>query len=359
MPEYKKIAYKNLMLDSTNPRLPKSKQNATESEIIEFMLLEAATLELMLAIGVNGFFDGEQLLVVEKEDQKGTYIVVEGNRRLASVKLLNEPEIATVKKSKIKQILEETTYRPSEIPCLIFDKKDEILKYLGFRHITGIKSWRLLEKARYVYELKDNFGNQSFFNTCREIAKIIGSRRDYITRLIVGYELYIIIEDNDFFGIHQLDDTNFYFSYLADSLTRSKIAKFIGVNLSDNQPLEDINHENFKTLIQWFFVRNDQNKTRLKGGSADLNMLNSILANDKATEYFNNGASLIEAYELTDDLNIVFERYISKSLNTLESADKIVHKISDFSSTAEDNLKALRSLSVKIMNFKIEVGDES
>jgi len=359
MPEYKIIAYKNLILDSTNPRLPKSKQNATESEIIEFMLGEANTLELMLAIGVNDFFAGEQLLVVESKSKQGSYIVVEGNRRLTAVKLLNEPELATVQKIKIKKILDEVKFKPQEIPCLVFDEKEEIFNYLGFRHITGIKSWRTLEKARYIFELKDNFTELSFFDTCREIAKLIGSRRDYITRLIVGYELYLIIENNGFYGIHQLDDTNFYFNYLADSLTRTNITNFIGVDLGIENPTTSLNHENFKTLIEWFFVRNAQNKTRLKGDSTDLNKLNGILGNANATKYFNDGASLIEAYELTDDLNLVFEKYIDRSLNNLENADKVVHKISDFSLSAVDNLKALRSLAVKIINFKMEFDNES
>lgn len=359
MPEYKKITYKNLVLDSTNPRLPKSMQNSTESEIIKFMLSQGSTLELMLAIGVNDFFAGEQLLVVESSSESGKYIVVEGNRRLTAVKLLNEPALATIQKTKIGKILEEVNFRPTEIPCLIFDEKEEIYNYLGFRHITGIKSWRLLEKSRYVYELKENFKSLDFFNTCREIAKLIGSRRDYICRLIIGYELYLIIEDNDFYGIHQLDDTNFYFNYLADSLTRANIANFIGVNLDEENPLKNLNNENFKNLIQWFFVKNDQNKTRLKGDSTDLKYLNSILGNANSTKYFNDGASLIEAFELTDELNLVFKNYINRSLKSLESADKIVHKISEFPPSAEDNLKALRSLAVKIINFKIEVDNES
>jgi hypothetical protein len=48
------------------------------------MLLDASLIELMLAIGENGYFPGEQLLVVfDPSDSK--YRVVEGNRRLSPV----------------------------------------------------------------------------------------------------------------------------------------------------------------------------------------------------------------------------------------------------------------------------------
>lgn len=141
-PEYKTLNYNKLILDPCNPRLPKSMHNLDEKEIIDYMLLEAATLELMQAIGENDFFRGEQLLVIKEGEN---FKVLEGNRRLTSIKLLNEPELASVKKISVKQIYDEAKYHPIEIPCLIFENEDEIRKYLGFRHITGIKHWGLTE----------------------------------------------------------------------------------------------------------------------------------------------------------------------------------------------------------------------
>jgi hypothetical protein len=175
--EFKEISYKNLKLDNQNPRIPKSirDSNPTEEKLIEYMLLDASLIELMLAIGENGYFPGEQLLVVKDSDDK--YRVIEGNRRLTAVKLLNNPELATVQKSKIKRVLEETEERPKDIPCLEFKTEEEIHTYLGFRHITGIKEWGLLEKARYLYSLKETIFEDNNINyTSREIAKMIGSR---------------------------------------------------------------------------------------------------------------------------------------------------------------------------------------
>jgi hypothetical protein len=52
-----------LQLDPENPRLPESLHNQEEQKILEYMLLDASLVELMLAIGTNGYFPGEQLLV--------------------------------------------------------------------------------------------------------------------------------------------------------------------------------------------------------------------------------------------------------------------------------------------------------
>ncbi len=197
---HKRISVADLVLDSENPRLPKSMSNKSEKEIINFLLSDASLIELMLAIGKNGFFEGEQLLVVP--DDGGKYLVVEGNRRLSAVKLLHNPDLGEIYKSKITQVLKETDENniPDEIPCLVFEKKDDILKYLGYRHITGIKSWKLLEKARYLAKLKDDyFPSDSINDASREIAKMIGSRKDYVIRILAGYRLYEVIEKNGFY----------------------------------------------------------------------------------------------------------------------------------------------------------------
>jgi hypothetical protein len=69
---------------------------------LEWLLDEERVVELMIAIGEKGYFPGEILLVVENEATKErpkrdkVYTVVEGNRRLAAVKLLRDPSLGDV-----------------------------------------------------------------------------------------------------------------------------------------------------------------------------------------------------------------------------------------------------------------------
>lgn len=156
--QFRYIPVENLYLDRDNPRLPKSlrESNPSEKDIVNFMLREASTIELMLSIKSNGFFPGEQLLIVETGGNN--YTVVEGNRRLTAVKLLHNSNLADIKQKTISQIKEESGLdTPTELPCFIFHSREEILKHIGFKHITGIKSWRLLERARYVYAQKQSY----------------------------------------------------------------------------------------------------------------------------------------------------------------------------------------------------------
>lgn len=347
-PEYKKINLSELKLDSGNPRLPKSMHGKPVKDILAYMLLDASLIELMLAIGENDFFPGEQLLVVKEADEK--YKVIEGNRRLSALMLLSNPELADVQVTKIQKVIEECKFKPTEIPCLVFETESEIHNYLGYRHITGIKEWRLLEKARYLHGLRiNNFSVLNLDQASREIAKVIGSRKDYVKRILVGFDIYKIIEDEAFFRIRDLDDTTFYFNYIADSLNRNNITEFIGVDFTKETPTENINKENLTKWTHWLFEKNDQNKTRLIGDSYDLNSLNAILGNPEATEAFDkNGYTLEKAKELTGELDNQFQSYIKKSAESLEFADRLVTRVKVFYSEVEDDLKNIRALSTKI-----------
>lgn len=358
MAKYDKIELSSLFLDTENPRLSKSLQRLDEVDIVDYMLLQAVTLELMQAIGENGFFEGEQLLVVEISKNK--YKVVEGNRRLISLKLLQNPEIARVKKLQVKKVYEEAKFRPTKIPCLIFTDESAIRKYLGYRHITGIKPWGLSEKARFLNRLKnEQFKEEgSLDRICRELAKIIGSRRDYVKRLLIAYSIYEIIEDESFYNIKDLDDTTFYVGYVSDSLSRSKIAAFLGVDMSSSFPLERINKKHLKEWVHWFYEKNDQNKTRIKGKSKDLNELNKVIGNELALKEFRNGASLKYAHELAENIDDIFQNSVNRANENIELADRMVHKVKSFYSGIEDELDNIRRVALKIKRTKEDIEDE-
>lgn len=351
---FRKLPVSDLLLDPDNPRLPKSMSNKNEKEIINFLLSDASLIELMLAIGKNGFFEGEQLLVVPEGDK---YLVIEGNRRLSAVKLLHHPELGDTYKSKIAQVIAETSHRPDQIPCLVFDNKDEILKYLGYRHITGIKSWKLLEKARYLTQLKnDYFSNDTINSASREIAKMIGSRKDYVIRVLTGYQLYEIIEKNGFYAIKDLDDTTFYFNYLADSLNRTSIAEFLGVNFEEDDPLNNVQYENLKEWTNWLFNKDLPNK--IIGDSENITNLSRVISHPMALERFRDGEKISRALEYTDELEVQFKTAIETAMRQMEKADLLTAKINNFYDGVLEDLSEIYQRIKKIRSAKELKDDE-
>ncbi len=341
------IRLENLLLDKENPRLPSTfkKNNIDQNKIIDWMLEDASIIELMLAIGQAGFFIGEALLVVA--DGQGKYITIEGNRRLTSVMLLNNPTLASIHKKKIEKVLEETVNRPEEIPCIIFPTRDEINKYLGYRHVTGVKSWGILQKARYLKQLSETYNkDMSFAAKCRQLAKSIGSRSDYVRKLLIAYGVYEIIEDNGFFNVKNLDESTIFFNYYADSLDKENIKKFIGVDVDLTDPLSGVNQKNIAELTRWFFEKNEHNKSRVIGDSKNLMMLDKVLSDEEALEYFRSGSgSIYEAYNLVAISASTFYSEIDNSLAALKRANSIIYNIGDDLGSVKVKLKEIYELS--------------
>lgn len=356
MGQKQKFDYKNiqdLQLDVCNPRLPKSKQGKDQHVIIEYLLLEASTVELMESIGENGFFAGEMLLVVPDEHNKDKYIVVEGNRRLTAVMLLNNPQLASVKKVATREVSENAKYKPTELPCLVFNNRSEIQQFLGFVHITGKKSWRLLEKARYLHDLRhsEKFKDLSLSEASKEMARIIGSKSPYVKKMLISYGLYEIIEDEKFYQIDGLSDSTFFLNYFSDGLQKENIKAFLNVDVYSEQPLDGLNKDHLRELSSWWFEKSG-GVSRVIGDSEGMKMLNMVLGNEIALDAFRKGASIYSAYELTEDVDFQFENKIRESLQAIELADGLVHKVKAFYIGLDDDLRSIRQLIVKINDFK-------
>lgn len=178
--EIKYKAVKDLLFDPLNPRIPKSRSAEGESSVLEYMIGKENIFDLVASIGEQGFFSGEPLLIVESKTHQNKFEVVEGNRRLAALKLLNNPDDAPSKKNSVKVLVKDARYYPNEVPTLLFPSREKILDYLGYRHITGIDQWDSLQKARFLKQLRDNHVSDELqgVDLYRHLAKLIGSRSD-------------------------------------------------------------------------------------------------------------------------------------------------------------------------------------
>lgn len=320
---YKEILLEQLKFDPNNPRLPSHVDGRSDLEVIEWMLGDASLAELMLAIGTNGFFPGEPLLVTS--DKSDSYTVVEGNRRLASLKLLNKNVPISKSKNKVEQVLKVSSHFPNTVPCIEFEQRCEIEKYLGFRHITGIREWSPLSKAKYLNNLLPNPLEDYISETeTAELAKQIGSKRPYVKRLLVAYRIYELIEEKDFFEITDLNETTLHFTYLMDSLNRPQIRDFIGIDLDSDNPLKKLREDvidNLESLMKWFFEKKpNTRKPVMNGESGTLAMFCDVLANDKAFETFKEEEDLSRAYEKTLDPADNYRTSVNRGIKSLEES---------------------------------------
>lgn len=358
----KYIPVDKLLFDPKNPRLPSSVKGENERAVLNWMLTDATIIELMSSIGEQGYFPGEPLLAIPAK-KKGFYEVIEGNRRLASVKLLRNPELAPTKAKSVQIVSEEAKREPPDVlPALVYEKREKILDYLGYRHITGIKEWDPLAKARYLDQLRKKFSNLSPEEQYRSLARIIGSRADYVARLLTGFGVYEYIDDQSFFKIRGLNEDSFDFSVFTTALNYADIAEFVGLEHRGDTSLTHLNKENLKLLISWMFERYAEGKTRL-GESRNLKELSAIVSSPRALEAFIAGVPLERAYLLTEEPALLFSKAINDAkarlMDAHESSYLVDKPLQSDSEMLLDVMKLARDLRSLVENKLFALETES
>lgn len=330
---------KRLLLDVDNPRLPESVVR-TQSAMLNYIARNTAIEDLMSAIGANGYFEGEPVIAYRNEgDPKGLFRVVEGNRRLTAVKLLTNPELCKTRKT-IAGIADEAEYRPTDIPVIVRASRDEILPYLGSRHIVGVQQWEPLAKARYMLQLYRDLSDKSSDPSTRyrQVAKRIGShtRADYIKKNLDALAVFDVVKKADFYGIDGLSDDTIDFGTLYSALPYRGIAQFAGCGKFrevDGEEIYEPFHPiasptklrkgNVEQLTRWLFELKEDGKTVL-GDSRNIPKLDAVLRSTPAMAALKDGASLTMAYVLSSGVDTEFEAHMQQARNFLSEASAIM-----------------------------------
>lgn len=322
-----------LFLDPNNPRLPSGVERE-ENSIVAYLSHHAAVEELVSSIGENGFFFAEALVAIpfddmdpEKITDETPLIVVEGNRRLTALKVLKDPESSPRK--SIRSAVDEAEHRPDEVPIIVYRNRSDVLQFLGYRHITGVKPWEPLAKARYIQQIFAALDNEhSYEDRYREVAQIVGSKMQYVRRSLNALAGYEFAKERDFFEIG-IDEDDIQFSFILTALGYTEIQSYVlGVDAGD-EPMHiverqsQIQEDRMRSLFRWMFEEGVNGTTRLIE-SRNIRKLAAIVASQKALERFSSGASIDQAYLVTRGASDEFTQYLRNADDSLTQASSVL-----------------------------------
>lgn len=323
-PETRRLAVEDLDFDKENPRFPRDIGGAPVKVLIERFIRDERLLEIVQSIGDQGFFPGEPLLVVKNGRR---YTVVEGNRRLAALKLLNgivEPPQGRI---AIERAIGEAEQKPSEVQCLIFKKATSIVRYLGFRHITGIKPWNALQKARYMQRLlQDSHGNVSKAQGLKLLARETGSSSAYLGQSITALSLYEIAEADDFFGL-DISPEDIEFSLLTTALSYANINAYIGIEDPTDNDEYGVNNKSLANLFKWLFVA-QSNQYPIVRESRQLKKLAAVVVEPDALADLIKNGNLDDAFDLSKGTALALTESLGYVRRRLDKAWTWLPKVS-------------------------------
>lgn len=156
---YKRISLSNLLLDLENPR---HDVLSNQTEVLRTLLDHQGDKLVKLARDIvnEGTNPADLPIVVPHPEASDQYVVVEGNRRIAAIKMLCDPGLAlAVNKPSIRRHFEELSKEYSgksveELDCVVFDHREDAYHWIELRHTgenegVGIVGWDAAAVARF------------------------------------------------------------------------------------------------------------------------------------------------------------------------------------------------------------------
>jgi hypothetical protein len=253
--------------------------------------------------------------VVVPSANSDKFVVVEGNRRLAALKLLTTPSLR--KKLGVTNFPELTAKQLTElrdsIPTVTYPSRDMVVPYLGFRHITGVKKWDPYAKARYIA------GLIASGVSIAQIEESIGDEARTVKKL---YQCYLVHQQI----LHDLEmetkEVRSNFSLLEVALGQQPVKEFLGISreLPKEQTESVVPAERLSALrevISWVYGDPSTGELRVISDSRQISKrLAPVIANEEARDYLRATRDLEGAYDRTGGER----QYYLKQLNAASRA---------------------------------------
>lgn len=280
------VPLEHLSLDPLNPRLPNDRDwtAASEDDLLHWFERRYNLLELARSIADKGFRPrhAEALLVVEDPPGSQRFVTVEGNRRLATLKLLLSADRRAAVRIRSSEWDELATSERLEglqerVPVVEYPNREALNDYLGFRHITGPTPWRPEAKARFVAKLLGHG------ETIDAVVKRIGSNHRTVRRLIDAHAVYVQAQNAGY----SMEGVEAAFGVFYNALDRPGIREFLElapqsvITSHILDPVPDSAMDNLRELIG-FLYGDDDGLEKVIVESRELKKLEEVLADSRA-----------------------------------------------------------------------------
>ncbi len=304
-----------LVLDRHNPRLVTLSPKATDAEIVAALYRGEDLGELLESIAGNGYLDIEPLIVLA---DAGRLVVLEGNRRLAAIRLFREPDLAgrVFDEARVKVTIPPIPERYEEtlrhVTVFRVDSRQEAWPFIGFKHINGAAKWDSYAKAKFAADWYRRGGGK-----LADIATRIGDKHATVKRMV--YAIYVL-EQADSKSVFRMDDRaseRFNFSHLYTALSRAAYMEFLGLETSwtrfDPQPdpVPETHLEQLAEVLRWLYgSREDGVAAVVQSQNPDIKNLGAVLGSGEGLAVLRSGGSLSDAHAST----MVAGRRLSEAL---------------------------------------------
>lgn len=319
-----------LKLDTKNPRFAVFGEAGGQLEraVIEHLVEVADLRELIESIAANGYVDFDPLVVVQ--ERKGELTVIEGNRRVAAIKLLRSPELGAKLGFTLPPMAPgiESTLHSATI--LKVKDREAARQYIGFKHINGPHKWDSFAKAKFAADWYR--AERANGVTIRDISQGLGDRHDTVARLVHGIYVLEQAQEAGLFTIEgRYLGRPFAFSHLYTALTRPQYRAYLGLEPNWRQtepipnPVKQALLPRLRQLLTWIYgSAEDDLPPLVTTQNPHIKNLAEILENAVALKRLEATGDLAKAYAEVETRGRKFEEALILAVKHGEDAQQYV-----------------------------------
>lgn len=327
------VTVDELDFDKDNPRLfgENVKSRPDESELIRCLHVCSDLYELISSILKNTYMDIEPIVVIKKKG--GRHLVLEGNRRLAVLKLMKSEELRSSTSIKIdNRLLTKKVLRSIEnINAYVVKDRASARGFIGFKHVNGAHKWDSYAKAKFA---TDWYLTEDV--TIDEIAERLGDQNSLLRSLIGSMLVLIQAEKQDIYDREwRTKRGRFGFSHLYTALNRATYQKFLGLDSGWNEKPGDkpISKKYYgkleKTLSYIYGNKKTKIKSVIESQNPDLKNLGDVLNHSIACQALYTSNNLQEAVEYTINDEEVMAGALTKLQAVISNATRVVGRYNE------------------------------
>jgi hypothetical protein len=305
----------DLRFDRRSPRLSEAPPTDSEDDVLERLWRESALEGLTASIALHGFLPSEPLIV----EPAGTgLVVVDGNRRLAAVRVLAEPALRDrLGVGDLPAALAAGTDRLQLLPALL-GRRDAVWPSVGYRHVSGAQPWRSYARAGYVAWVHEELGVA--------LDRVAVSLGDSDASVRVLYRAWRALRAAEAGGVFHRDDrwtSHLPFALLVAALDRPGIQEFVGLadGGGDGGPVPEERLAELGDLCTWLCGRRSRDQAPVvRAHEPDLRMLEHVVRSASALTALRQGQSLTAAYAISRDSRRRFQESVLAARRHLQEA---------------------------------------
>ena len=315
---YERVPVTDLCFDPDNPRLVEyvAGDSPNQRDLLRVLWQQMAVDELAMSIAASGYIDHEPLLAIS---ENGRLVVIEGNRRLAAVKLLLDKTAREELRATDLPRISTSEARQLETLPIIRTTREDAWRYLGFKHVNGPAKWDSYAKAQCVAQVHNGFDVPLV-----DIASQIGDKHNTVQRM---YRALMVIEQAEAAGVFQRSNrfkSHFSFSHLYTGLDYDGISSFVRLkdeSAESKKPVPKSCLGQLGELCSWLYGdRALEQPPVVESQNPHLRQLDEVLKSSKATSSLRAGLPLGVALEVSYGDERVFQNALIKAKEQLQKA---------------------------------------